>query len=143
MKPLLVGEVNPYNVDPQWALWPSPVNSSGWRLCKKILGMSKQSYIRSFERVNLCLGFWSIKNAKEQARLLQKEFDGPMVLLGSKVCEAFGVAYQPFAVQTSFLGADREILILPHPSGKCFAWNDPSAAERARSLVQQMLERSR
>jgi hypothetical protein len=52
-KPLLVGEVNPYGGDPYYALYPAPDGCSGHRLCYLILGMRREDYLESFERINL------------------------------------------------------------------------------------------
>lgn len=140
-KVLLVGETNPLSSSLEFALWPAPPNCSGWRLCYRVLNMSSEEYLDTFDRVNLCVGPWSIRTAREAARGLAAHRSGPIVLLGSKVCEAFGVAFQPLTVQMSLLGPDREVCILPHPSGRSRAWNDPSAADRARQLVTQMVKR--
>jgi len=133
MRPLLVGELNPYGIDPQWALYPLPENASGGRL-RKILQMSIPQYIGTFDRKNLCYGKWSNPEARAEARVIQASKDHEIIiLLGSKVCQAFGVQYKPF----ERLG---RYLVLPHPSGRCLAWNDPTSAERARRLVQDALE---
>ena len=142
MKPLLVGELNPYGADPRAALWPAPVNSSGWRLCTKILGMTPRTYLRNFDRMNLCAGTWSKVTAKTAALDIMAHREGPLVLLGAKVCDAFGVAYQPFSVQLNLLDPRNEILVLPHPSGRCFAWNDPEANLRAQKVIQKLLDQS-
>jgi len=141
IKVLLIGEQNPYGGDPEFALWPSPPNCSGWRLCYRILNMDSEQYLDTFDRANLCEGPWSMPKAREAARGIAAHRRGPMVLLGAKVCEAFGVAFQPLTVQMSLLGPDRDVCILPHPSGRSLAWNDPTAAERARLLVTQMVKR--
>ncbi len=58
------------------------------------------------------------------------------MLLGKKVCAAFGVEYAPFTVdEVSGLTA----AILPHPSGKNLAWNDAKAPRMARDCVAALL----
>jgi hypothetical protein len=53
------------------------------------------------------------------------------VLLGRKVARAFECQDR-----TAFsLDPERRVVLLPHPSGRCLAGNDPENVERARSLV--------
>lgn len=138
MKPLLVGECNPLSDDPRLALWPDPPGCAGWRLCHRVFGMDTHAYLRTFARVNLCVQEWDLATARGKAEELHK-WDGPLLLLGSKVCQAFRVPYAPFSVQMSLLGKSRSTYTLPHPSGRCFAWNDPSNTEKARKLLEEVL----
>lgn len=132
-KPLLVGEANPHGGDPYYALYPAPDGCSGHRLCCLILKMRRADYLREFDRVNLCPHEWSLKVAKQRARELLSDGNRTrFVLLGSKVCSAFGVKYEPFTV----VGVR---LILPHPSGLCRTWNEPGAFRRARELIAQVV----
>jgi len=134
MKPLLVGELNPYGADPELALYPLPEHASGGRLAR-ILGLSRGQYLRAFGRANLCSGRWSLGDARGAAELLtiMNDRDRPIVLLGSKVCQAFAQPYHPFT------SAGR-LHVLPHPSGRCRAWNEPGAVARARALVLPLLD---
>ncbi len=135
MKPILVGEQNPYGADPYYALYPAPDGCSGHRLCRLILGMSRKSYLEAFDRVNLCDGPWSMPAAKVRAEeLIDGGLSGgdeeqPLILFGAKVAKAFGVSYKPFEQ----FGED--ILVLPHPSGLCRLWGEAGAFERARQAV--------
>ncbi len=139
MKPLLVGELNPYGADPRYALFPYPERSAGGRLCHKILQTHRADYLRRFDRVNLCTGSWSLKEARLRAYTLWQERqqpgnDGKLILLGTKVAAAFahhltGDFGRPFET----VGA--QVLVLPHPSGLCRLWNEPGAYERARDAV--------
>ena len=130
-RPVLVGEANPYGADPKYALFPMPMNSAGGRLCFKVLGMEMRDYLAAFDRVNLCPQAWSKYQASEHAVKLacQKR---PLVLLGSKVCSAFGTPYTPFESRDL-------VLVLPHPSGLCRAWNVEGSYERARDSVKGLL----
>ncbi len=155
MRPLLVGEDNPYSRDPRYALYPSPDHSAGGRLCRLIMGLSTKDYIRGFERVNLCAGEWSMREAKQTVCDLKTDrwtsqipafgsdpdmvngrfphfIDDKIVLLGAKVCEAFNSSYKPFEVARV---SGCVFAILPHPSGRCRAWNEPGAFERARETL--------
>jgi hypothetical protein len=128
-KVVLVGEQNPYGGDPYYALYPAPDGCSGHRLCNLILGMYRRDYMRVFDRVNLCSGDWSVREARESAKLLRGR---KLVLCGSKVSQAFGVKFDPFFVCHEF-----GLVILPHPSGLCRIWNDAGSIQRARSAVAE------
>lgn len=149
MRPILVGEDNPYSRDPRYALYPAPEGSAGHRLCFEILGLSRVTdYIRAFDRANLCSGRWSIREARETARGLARgsHADGVwLILLGAKVASAFGLPHAPFAWDKS-APYDRRpgdlewptirVVQLPHPSGRSRAWNEPGAAARAREVLR-------
>lgn len=131
-KPILVGESNPYGGDPDYALYPAPDGCSGHRLATLILGMSREDYLDSFERVNLCVGKWSIKAARERVCELRRGESLRFVLCGRKVCDAFGVTFAPY---NAFWCAGDRFSVIPHPSGLCRLWNEPRAFEKARSAV--------
>lgn len=134
VKPVLVGELNPYGGTDDYALYPAPEGCSGHRLCCLIFGMSRKDYLEAFGRVNLCEGKWSSPKAKSAAlALVDAQMDGGrLVLLGSKVCDAFAVKFEPFEV-FDLHGID--MLVLPHPSGRCRLWNQHDAFEMARQAV--------
>lgn len=131
-RPLLVGEANPYGDDPRFALYPEPDGCAGWRLCHQVLGLSETAYLRAFDRVNLCGERWSIRVARAAAVVFRQR-TGPKILLGAKVCAAWGLAFLPLT------GVD-DVVILPHPSGRSRLWNEPDAVQRARALVLPLLE---
>ena len=139
MKPILVGESNPYGRDPEFALYPAPQGCAGHRLCCLILGMRRQAYMNAFDRVNLCAGKWSMREARWRAQgLLDGGIDGespeqPIIILGSKVAAAFDLPFRPFEQ----FGVD--LLVLPHPSGLCRLWNEPGAFESASAAVVRMV----
>lgn len=129
VKILLVGETNPYGADPYYSLYPEPDLCSGHRLCVKILGMSKKEYLDEFDRVNLCEGKWSIMEARKKAETL---YGRSMVLLGSRVCSAFGVTFKPFSIEKI---AEVNCLKFHHPSGLCRAWGDFGVVQTARDTI--------
>jgi hypothetical protein len=133
LKPILVGEVNPYTWSDEYHdLYPAPEHSAGWRLCCVILGMDRKAYIEQFDRINLCRGTWRLAEAKKKtAELIAQE--RPKILLGSKVCNAFDRHFDPF--QIDVYGN----LVLPHPSGRCRLWFAAGAVERARVAVRRFL----
>lgn len=151
MKPLLVGELNPYGSAPEFALYPLPEHASGGRLAR-ILGLSRGEYLRRFDRVNLCEGKWRMSPAREHALTLLRR-GGPLVLLGAKVCKGFNLPYEPFTCRDAeggknvLYGLDSTvpavpIYILPHPSGLNRIWNAHGSSERARELLKPLLLQS-
>lgn len=135
--PVLVGELNPYGSDPEMALYPLPRNASGNRL-RLILDLTDLEYL-DYRRVNLCTGKWGIRAARAAAaEVLEHEDVCFAVLLGAKVCSAFGVPYEPFTVRPS--GRGYPLVVLPHPSGLNRAWNEPGAVEQARLAINKAWE---
>lgn len=146
-KILLVGELNPYGADPEFALFPLPKYASGGRL-REILGLSTRDYLLGHDRVNLCTGTWSRKAAREKAREILVERRTPegvpivgkgLVLLGRRVidsfCEPGGLQVNP--LECVMFGGVHAAL-LPHPSGRNQLWNDPQTAVRARACYDQL-----
>jgi hypothetical protein len=138
MRTLLVGEDNPLSIDPRHALYPFPPNCTGHRLCYRIMGLQGSEYIRLFDRVNLCEGKWSAPAARTMALKLRhdrrSDDSNParFVLLGAKATSAFNLDFVPFYVES---GIGERFIILPHPSGRNRAWQEPGAFERARKLL--------
>ena len=148
MKPLLVGESNPFGGDPGYALWPEPAGCSGDRLCRFVLGMERMVYLRTFDRVNLLQlrpdERWSMPRARVHAEELRLRMDfaarPAVILLGAKVQAAFGLkALSPFAVvQVAAVidGSAWKVVILPHPTGLCRVWDQTGAVDRARRALR-------
>lgn len=140
MKPLLVGEVNPYGADPDFALYPLPERASGGRLAK-ILGLGHADYLRMFDRVNLCTGRWSAPASREAAREILAAKPRPLILLGAKVRSAFHVLDSWDWFDAFFLRPGDEqrgwprVGLMPHPSGLNRLWHRPDAMRRARALL--------
>ena len=117
-------------------------NSAGARLCFDVLGFKHAAeYLRAFDRCDLCGTVWRLPDARKRAAELAAG-DRPLVLLGAKVCQAFGVTFEPFT-RTTLPWRERgrrglAAVILPHPSGRCRIWGQPAAATRARALVRQL-----
>lgn len=148
---VLVGELNPYGADPQFALYPTPRHAAGDRLRRLVMGVRTPTYM-GFTRYNLCVGKWSTRDARWQARAILAMHQGDLlVLLGRKVTGAFfrGALPElnwPAEFSRSWLChpsriATREfdnIVVLPHPSGLCRSWNEPGAFERARAVLREV-----
>lgn len=148
-KPLLVGESNPYGADPKFALYPAPDRSAGHRLATQILDMDRRRYLQTFDRVNLCAAGWSLVEARQRARQITRERDflndapdgagrsrAVVILLGAKVCSAFGVPFAPFTEDTTHGDPCVRLLVLPHPSGLSRLWNAVGTYTRARLLLR-------
>lgn len=140
-RPLLVGELNPFGGPDSFALYPRPEHCSGGRL-RRILGLTEPEYLDSFDRANLCRRSWSLTAARSRAAELLVD-RGVLVLLGAKVCAAFGVKYAPFThTRRGFAQSEHPLLVLlPHPSGLNRAWNEVGAEQRARTCVAAAVER--
>lgn len=149
-KALLIGEMNPYGSNPRHALFHLPERATGHRLQDRILQVSAYDYYRNYDRMNLCVGKWSIKDARLVASIVRKRYfeSRVIVLLGAKVCSAFGLEYEPFAVyrrRTSYhpvwwaSGAPwpRTYVVIPHPSGLNRLWNDKKMYDRARRVLRE------
>lgn len=139
MKPLLIGEANPYGADPYFALYPYPKNASGDRLCRLIMKMTPAQYLRDFDRINLCPTKWSAPVARERAQAILKSDMEDLVLFGAKVSNAFGLPYEPFKFFSNDDGSGPSIAILPHPSGLNRIWNEPDAYDRAHLALGHLL----
>lgn len=97
MKPLIVGELNPFDGDPRYALFPYALSSSGSRLCA-ILGLCERDYLRRFDRANLCTGAWDAEAAREMARRILRQRRRVLILLGEKAATAFFGEFEAFSV---------------------------------------------
>lgn len=130
--PTLVGEMNPYGADPRFALYPLPERASGHRMQHRVLGIGVTDYVH-LRRYNLCVGRWSIRDARKRADEILTETapEGVVVALGAKVASAFGVVRS-----TPFMRLGR-LVLLPHPSGLCRVWNEAGAVARARAVLRE------
>lgn len=141
MKPLLVGEANPYGANPEYALYPHPRGCAGHRLCERVMGLTDREYLARFDCVNLCPSRWSMREARSTAERIVRDQDVNdfvTVLLGAKVCSAFAVPFDPFKSNVMDIPPDiqRRWVVLPHPSGLSRLWNAPGSYERARRVLR-------
>lgn len=152
MKPLLVGEANPYQSSEEaamyYALHPDPPRASGGRLCFVIMRLDERTYLRSFDRTDLCFPKWSLPAARAKAAQLVAERgdDDVIVSCGSKVANAFGVPFVAFTIVRGrhadngifypYVDGPR-IVVLPHPSGLNRQWHATGAYDRARAVLRE------
>jgi len=134
---LAVGELNPRGARPEMALYPLPRGASGDRF-RRICGLHDADYLRHVARVNLCDLRWSLDVARLRAETILCE-SGPrvVVLLGARVRDA--AEGPPFFMTRLWRHpsglAERVIVTLPHPSGRCRLWNSEAEVERTRDLI--------
>lgn len=132
MRIILVGEVNPYGMDPNFALYHLPRHASGNRL-REHLGLSDVDY-EGLLKANLCDGKWSMKAARVMAGKIYTATDDVAVMLGSKVRSAF----ENFCFVPKFFERHLRLVSLPHPSGLNRLWNEPGARGRARAIMHEV-----
>lgn len=132
--------MNPLSTRPEHSLFPWPPNCTGHRLCHTILAIPRSEYVQ-FSRHNLCVGDWDAKKAKVAAEHLRKSYGGrKLVLLGKKVCDAFGVEYEPLRTEEIWYEDTQRAVtyvVFSHPSGRSRWWNEPGSYEKARALMQR------
>lgn len=155
---LLVGEDNPQNTDPRYALWPVPKRGSPWcagrNLQAKILALGHHHYYALW-RTNLCLApgapTWNLNFANARARHLATGHHPwhTIVALGRKVTTSFERAigheiptwsWIPHWTESGIQDSDSyfTIVSLPHPSGRARDWNDPANCMRAQELLREV-----
>lgn len=150
---VLVGEMNPYGVDPRHALFCAPAGSAGERLQDLVLGVRRATYLdERVVRYNLCVGLWNGHAAKRRAQEIRDLHPADvLVLLGRKVAQAFGCRGWPLfgrglllrtgakelAWRAASTSREFRAILLPHPSGRCREYNDPENVARARDLVRK------
>jgi hypothetical protein len=131
LKPLIVGESNPFGGDEHFALYPEPPECS-------VMGLREETYMEAFERANLVRGKWSMRAARERASALR--LDGRVhVLLGRRVCSAFGFLPGGWKPPLSVVISNQVFVLLPHPSGFNRMWGDPGLVPACREILRGVL----
>lgn len=133
MKPLLVGEANPYGSDPQYALYPLPKQAAGYRLARLIMGVQMTTYLQRFDRINLCPSKWNISDARRMASEIRNQNRTHVVLCGRKVATAFDWGSVP--QYTKIIDTPTTYILIPHPSGLNREWAKPDSYDRARQIL--------
>lgn len=83
---------------------------------------------------------WSREEARESAERWCLQYgprlgnDVPLLLLGTKVCDAFGIE-NPHWLEVYASQLWRPMVAVPHPSGLNRWYNDPENEERARRML--------
>ena len=139
---LIVGMNNPISTNPKHALWPDPVNCTGWRLWKLLearTGATAEQYTQAFDRTNMVIGNWDRGAALEwwvQSRdRIREEYD---------VCLLLGAATRAAAEMTQLpdLCIRGGIATLPHPSGLNRWYNNHVNRAAAEILLEELYTRA-
>lgn len=140
---MLIGEAPGPNTSARLPLFPAPTNSSACRLMR-YAEFDHQAWM-SLVRVNLCDGPWSTRRAlagkaRALAFLLARAKVGEplrVLLLGRRVARTWGCLGQFGSTTMVFPGVgELQVAWIPHPSGRCHAYNDRRNQLRARRAVQ-------
>lgn len=144
-KPVLIGMNNPLSTRDGFQLYPSPEGCTGHRLWKmlqeRLPHVSRQSYLNTFERINLVTGrAWSRPEGRAEAERLFARFWGTgrvIVLLGEDVRRSFG--HPRLLLKPQVIGGAtwRQ---LPHPSGRNLWYNSPHHRKMAGLLLEELYE---
>lgn len=141
----LIGMNNPLSTDDRHALWPDPVNCTGWRVWKMLearTGATQQQYIDTFRRVSLLsTRKWHQSLAGPAWKSMEDwvlERSDVIVLLGTAVRRAvLGGA------ETKVLGrVSTSIYVVPHPSGLNRWYNDPVNLAATEILLEELWARA-
>jgi hypothetical protein len=139
---LIVGMNNPLSSDPRLALWPDPVNCTGWRLWKMTserTGATRHQYTRAFDRTNMVVGRWTHSAAvqwwQENNDQILEQYD-VCLLLGAATRSAAGMSRLP---ELCIRGG---IATLPHPSGLNRWYNERVNKAAAEILLEELYLRA-
>jgi len=118
---------------------------SGKRLAK-LAGMTHDEFLRTFKCKNLLDEYPGSKGkgdsfdalkARERAiyELMKWKERDVIILCGRKVASAFR-REEPYCEWTG------RIVVIPHPSGANYLWNDPNTGEKVARVLREAVERS-
>jgi hypothetical protein len=139
-RPVLLGMQNPLSVRPEHALFPHPVNCTGWRIWQmlksRLPDVRRSDYLRTFDRRNILRGPWDPLAARRAAPGLQSLLFGrTVVLLGDAPRQALDIPRLLLHPQHIGGVTWRQI---PHPSGRCRFYNDPVQRELVAMLLESL-----
>lgn len=138
-RPLILGMNNPHGAgDPL-----SPHEGAGRRLRGLLPALSLEEYLAAFERRNLLPGsVWSDWRARAAARELLPALRGrDVIVLGKRVWAAFrtNAPHVPFFAAIEWSGV--RFHLLPHPSGRSLALNDPETRAAASVFLESVMRK--
>lgn len=122
-------------------LLPYPETSAGYHLYELTGLRNRALYLNHSDRVNLIpapTARWSVLHAASAAcNLINGGLlrDRLVILCGHKVQAAFGIVN--ICPQFVLISEAFDFALMPHPSGRCRAWNDPAAVERCREFMRR------
>lgn len=133
----IIGEMPGPAMHPKLPVFPLPARSAGGRLLA-MSGIDPAAYLGAFWRRNLFVYArdWSRPEAQTAATRvigeMRRQKITRAVLLGVKVGAAFGMG------ELWMRGWDGDIAlaVIPHPSGRCRVYNDPTAKFLAGHILR-------
>jgi len=149
VKPLLIGEAPSKN-----EVTETPLEGRVGRRLAELAGLSYAAYLEHFDRVNLLhvrqdtkeKGFeFDLAAAREEAKRLRQSGvlrDRPVVLLGHRVADAFGVRLTMKYFHGCPSGQGGMLWLMPHPSGLNRWYNDPDNVKEASGFLRGLVMRS-
>lgn len=147
MRPILLAMNNPLSSNPCYALAPFPAGSAGHRLWRLLEArrpdLYRKNYMDAFDRRNLLPGrTWDQREANRLGSNLYLDLAGSgslVLVLGEGPRRALGLPRKlihPVAVNGCVFRQ------LPHPSGRCRWYNDPTNRLLAGMLLEELYENS-
>lgn len=161
MKTILLGMNNPQSDSPGHALFPHPPGCAGYRLWAMLSAVSQGTITRSdfldgFERINLLDSrVWDVKEARKRAPDVLEVIEGRRVVVLGRT--AWKTLLWPqrhrFArhlmnhrildwKELYFAGHWTNLVIVPHPSGRCREYNSATMQGVVGDLLLQEYRRA-
>lgn len=148
-RPVLVGMNNPLSDDPEYALFPYPVGSTGHRIYSMLQllrpATTRGDYCRAFDRRNvLNARLWSDAEAKVQGARLRSALqrsrgDRVVVVFGAKAWQAMDLpAHAPYVLPCALDGVLWRRL--PHPSGRGRWYNETEHRLVLGLLLEELID---
>jgi hypothetical protein len=102
---------------------------------REMLEMSVDEYEAAFERANI-LGAppWETRRARFAGRRIRKTITEPAVVLGRDAWTAMGLPSS-----TRYFESVENFTLVPHPSGKNLAYNDPWMRKKLKNTIDDLL----
>lgn len=148
MKPVLLGINNPHSDDPEKALGLEPRGASGHRLWlmlkdaanRRARNLQEEDYLKGFDRQNLMdSDQYSVQGWRDRISKVKYGLKGrKVVMLGTKVPISLGLRHTGFHMQPQTC-LSFQYFVVPHPSGLCREYNDPSMRERVGDLLFKLI----
>lgn len=143
---VIVGMTNPLSRAPEHALYVQPSGCTGWRLwqmARARTGIEEEAWLDMTDRRNLCLGDWSVEQARESARDMVRELRGRVaIFLGADVAGCFPSCGMTAQWMRQFGTPPRPVepwIHLPHPSGRNHFYNDPANRAATEILLADLI----
>ena len=104
-----------------------------------ISGLTRSEFMAAFRRKNLLDGKeWDHREAARRAAAMR--FEGNVVVLGKSAWRALGLPRSPFFSEIATSAATFHLV--PHPSGRCRAYNVSATRRATGRLLRRLATRS-